>query len=48
MEQEMRGSQVYVDGSSTSSIKKFKEWMCGMFTMSDLGLLTYYLGIEMK
>jgi hypothetical protein len=44
---------VYVDdlvitGSSFSSIKKFKLQMAEMFKMSDLGLLTYYLGIEVK
>jgi hypothetical protein len=44
---------VYVDdlvitGSSVESIKKFKLQMTEMFKMSDLGLLTYYLGIEVK
>jgi hypothetical protein len=44
---------VYVDdlvitGSSFSGIKKFKLQMVEMFKMSDLGLLTYYLGIEVK
>jgi hypothetical protein len=37
-----------VDGSSSSSIRKFKEQMCGMFMMGDLDLLIYYLGIEVK
>jgi hypothetical protein len=44
---------VYVDdlvitGSSSSSIKKFKGQMAKIFRMSDLGLLSYYLGIEVK
>jgi hypothetical protein len=55
-----RGSQterlvagVYLDdlvitGSSFSSIKKFKLQLAEMFKMSDLGLLSYYMGIEVK
>ena len=44
---------VYVDdlvitGTNSSSIKKFKEEMTAVFKMSDLGLLSYYLGIEVK
>jgi hypothetical protein len=44
---------VYVDdlvitGSSVSSIKRFKDQMSSLFKMSDLGLLSYYLGIEAK
>jgi hypothetical protein len=44
---------VYVDdlditGSSNSNIRKFKEKMLGLFKMSDFGLLSYYLGIEVK
>jgi hypothetical protein len=44
---------VYVDdliitGTSTSSIRKFKEQMADNFRMSDLDLLSYYLGIEVK
>jgi hypothetical protein len=44
---------VYVDdlvitGSSNKSIQKFKQEMSTVFRMSDLGLLTYYLGIEVK
>jgi hypothetical protein len=44
---------VYVDdliitGPSTQGIKKFKLQMVEIFKMSDLGLLTYYLGIEVK
>lgn len=42
---------VYVDdllvtGSSLVAISKFKEEMATKFEMSDLGKLTYYLGIE--
>ncbi|WVZ71928.1 hypothetical protein U9M48_020456 [Paspalum notatum var. saurae] len=42
---------VYVDdlivtGSEQQEIKKFKSEMAAKFKMSDLGLLTYYLGIE--
>jgi hypothetical protein len=44
---------VYVDdlvitGSNNKSIQKFKQEMSTVFRMSDLGLLTYYLGIEVK
>jgi hypothetical protein len=44
---------VYVDdlvitGSNNKSIQKFKQEMSAVFRMSDLGLLTYYLGIEVK
>lgn len=44
---------VYVDdplitGSNTASIKEFKEQMAKKFDMSDLGKLTYYLGIEVE
>uniref|UniRef100_A0ACD5Z920 Uncharacterized protein n=1 Tax=Avena sativa TaxID=4498 RepID=A0ACD5Z920_AVESA len=44
---------VYVDdlivtGTSASGINQFKEQMKNMFSMSDLGLLNYYLGIEVK
>jgi hypothetical protein len=43
---------VYVDdlvitGSSNKSIQKFKQ-MSAVFRMSDLGMLTYYLEIEVK
>ncbi|KAG6534156.1 hypothetical protein ZIOFF_008041 [Zingiber officinale] len=43
---------VYVDdliviGSSIEKINKFKQQMMTEFEMSDLGLLSYYLGIEM-
>ncbi|KAE8767964.1 hypothetical protein D1007_60605 [Hordeum vulgare] len=44
---------VYVDdlvitGTSSEDISKFKVQMGELFQMSDLGLLTYYLGIEVK
>ncbi|KAG6479847.1 hypothetical protein ZIOFF_063322 [Zingiber officinale] len=44
---------VYVDdlimtGSSTGRINKFKQQMMIEFEMSDLGLLSYYLGIEVE
>jgi hypothetical protein len=43
---------VYVDdlvitGTSRSDIQKFKKEMTDMFKMSDLGLLHYYMGIEL-
>jgi hypothetical protein len=42
---------VYVDdliitGSDRDNIRSFKEEMAAMFKMSDIGLLHYYLGIE--
>jgi transposase InsO family protein len=42
---------VYVDdliitGSDSIAIARFKKQMHGLFRMSDLGLLSYYLGIE--
>lgn len=44
---------VYVDdllvaGSSKQEIERFKHQMNGQFEMSDLGLLSYYLGIEVS
>ena len=44
---------VYVDdlivtGAEQRDIDAFKEKMKSMFRMSDLGLLTYYLGIEVE
>lgn len=44
---------VYVDdlvitGSSSNLITEFKKQMAVMFKMSDLGLLSYYLGIEVR
>jgi hypothetical protein len=35
-------------GSSSDNIRSFKEEMAAAFKMSDLGLLHYYLGIEVK
>ena len=42
---------VYVDdlivsGSSLDIIQKFKDYLCSTFKMKDLGLLKYFLGIE--
>jgi hypothetical protein len=44
---------VYVDelliiGTSTNSIGRFKQEMAVVFKMSELGLLTYYLGIQVQ
>jgi hypothetical protein len=44
---------VYVDdliisGPSVNDIRQFKMEMKKKFSMSDLGLLSYYLGIEVK
>jgi hypothetical protein len=44
---------VYVDdlvitGSSLAVVEKFKEEMKRAFLMSDLGLLSFYLGIEVR
>ncbi|BAH93902.1 Os07g0439900 [Oryza sativa Japonica Group] len=44
---------VYVDdliitGPDQASIGAFKREMCNIFKMSDLGLLSYYLGLEVK
>lgn len=44
---------VYVDdliicGPNISSIAEFKQQMMRIFNMSDLGLLSYYLGMEVK
>jgi hypothetical protein len=44
---------VYVDdliicGPNNENINKFKQQMCRTFSMSDLGLLSYYLGMEVK
>ena len=35
-------------GPDTSEIAKFKQQMKNTFSMSDLGLLSYYLGLEVK
>jgi hypothetical protein len=45
--------EVYVDdiiinGSDRDNIRSFKEEMTTAFKMSDVGLLHYYLGIEVK
>lgn len=44
---------VYVDdliitGTNTHEIRKFKQEMMSLFRMTDLGLLSYYLSIEVK
>jgi hypothetical protein len=44
---------VYVDdlvitGSSLAAVEDFKEEMKKVFLMSDLGLLSFYLGIEVR
>ena len=44
---------VYVDdliicGPNKNKIVEFKEQMCRTFSMSDLGMLSYYLGMEVK
>lgn len=44
---------MYVDdliitGTADSAIEQFKKQMQDLFQMSDLGLLSYYLGIEVK
>jgi hypothetical protein len=35
-----------ITGSSEQAIDKFKKEMKGQFQMSDLGFLSFYLGIE--
>ena len=39
---------LFVTGNSSQKIREFKTAMSQKFEMSDLGLLTYYLGIEVK
>jgi hypothetical protein len=44
---------VYVDdliitGANQANIGEFKKEMCNIFKMSDLRLLSYYLGLEVK
>jgi len=39
---------LFVTGNSSQKISEFKTAMSQKFEMSDLGLLTYYLGIEVK
>ncbi|XP_062208845.1 uncharacterized mitochondrial protein AtMg00810-like [Phragmites australis] len=41
-------NDLIITGSSHGDIDKFKCEMTSMFHMSDLGLLTYYLGIEVS
>ncbi|XP_062227436.1 uncharacterized mitochondrial protein AtMg00810-like [Phragmites australis] len=37
-----------ITGTSSCGIQKFKKEMSDLFKMSDLGLLHYYVGIEVK
>lgn len=37
-----------IAGASTNKVAVFKEEMKELFQMSDLGVLSYYLGIEVK
>lgn len=37
---------LFVTGANTRIIDEFKKEMASKFDMSDLGKLTYYLGIE--
>lgn len=37
-----------ITGGSEQAIEKFKGQMKSKFSMTDLGLLSYYLGIEVK
>lgn len=39
---------LFITGNSLKAIKQFKASISEKFEMSDLGLLTYYLGIEVK
>ena len=39
---------LFVTGTSVKEIKDFKKDMSSNFEMSDLGLLTYYLGLEVR
>src|SRR5690606_22777982 len=39
---------LFVTGNSLKSVMEFKASMSQKFEMSDLGKLTYYLGIEVK
>ena len=41
-------NDLVITGSSSDDIKRFKKEMAAAFKMSDLGLLHYYLGIEVK
>jgi hypothetical protein len=48
MEEDWCVDDLAITGSSKQGILKFKEEMTAMFKMSDLGLLDYFLGIEVK
>jgi hypothetical protein len=37
-----------ITGTNSCSIQELKEQMAAVFKMSDLGQLSYYLGIEVK
>jgi hypothetical protein len=41
-------NDLIITGSDRDNIMSFKEEMAAAFKMSDLGLLHYYLGIEVK
>jgi hypothetical protein len=41
-------NNLIITGSDRNNIRLFKEEMAAAFKMSDLGLLHYYLGIEVK
>jgi hypothetical protein len=41
-------NDIIITGSDRDNIRSFKEEMAAVFKMSDLGLLHYYLSIEMK
>nr|GEX49393.1 uncharacterized mitochondrial protein AtMg00810-like [Tanacetum cinerariifolium] len=42
------GDDIFVTGTSLDLVNKFKKRMACQFEMSDLGELTYYLGIEVS
>jgi hypothetical protein len=42
------GDDLVISGPDVRDIMKFKQEMMRKFSMSDLGLLSYYLGIEVK
>ncbi|GJW30172.1 uncharacterized mitochondrial protein-like protein [Tanacetum coccineum] len=42
------GDDIFVTGTSLDCISEFKKRMTSQFEMSDLGELTYYLGIEVS
>jgi hypothetical protein len=41
-------NNLIITGSDCDNIRSFKEEMAAVFKMCDLGLLHYYLGIEVK